>query len=105
MGLLYTRVNLNLGIPDLIFVVGDSALVTAVKTVAQLPLMTLMAAMCPRNVEGTLFSMFTSIANLGGVFGGWFGALLTLMFGITSTQFHLIWALCITCAVLQCIPA
>jgi len=102
--LLYTRANLALGIPDEVFVVTDSAFMTAIKTVAQLPLMTLMAAMCPDAIEGTLFSVFTSIANLGGVLGGWMGALLTLMFGITSTQFHLMWALCVTCALMQLTP-
>jgi len=102
--LLYTRANLDMGIPDEAFVVTDSALVTAVKTVAQLPLMTLMAAICPDGIEGTLFSLFTSIANLGSVLGGWIGALLTVMFGITSTQFHLMWALCLTCALLQLFP-
>ena len=96
--------NRILGIPDEIFVITDSALVTAVKTVAQLPLMTLLASICPKSCEGTLFSVFTSIANLGGVLGGWFGAILTLTYGISSHHFANMWLLCVTCAFIQLTP-
>jgi len=102
--LLYTGVNRILGLPDETFVITDSALIVAVKTVAQLPLMTLLASLCPKSLEGTLFSVFTSIANLGGVLGGWLGACLTLTFGITSHSFNNMWALCLACSLLQLAP-
>ena len=66
--------------------------------------MTLLASICPKSLEATLFSVFTSIANLGGVLGGWLGACLTLAFGITSNSFHNMWALCLACAALQLAP-
>ena len=52
---------------DEAFVICDTSMVTAVKTVAQLPLMTMMAILCPKGAEATLYSTFTGIMNLGQV--------------------------------------
>lgn len=102
--LLYTGANKTLGIPNEAFVVTDTSMVTAVKTVAQLPLMTMMAILCPKGAEATLYSTFTGIMNLGQVTGGEFGALLSLIFGITSHKFKLMWAVCLTAGCIQVVP-
>eukprot|EP00656_Telonema_subtile_P033849 TRINITY_DN3787_c0_g1_i2.p1 TRINITY_DN3787_c0_g1~~TRINITY_DN3787_c0_g1_i2.p1 ORF type:complete len:272 (-),score=72.92 TRINITY_DN3787_c0_g1_i2:133-948(-) len=102
--LLYTGANKKLGIPNEAFVVTDTSMVSAVKTVAQLPLMTMMAMLCPKGAEATLYSTFTGIMNLGQVTGGEAGALLSLLFGITSHKFDNMWAVCLTAGIIQLIP-
>jgi len=102
--LLYTGANQTLGIPDEAFVICDTSMVTAVKTVAQLPLMTMMAILCPKGAEATLYSTFTGIMNLGQVTGGEAGALLSLVFGITSHKFDKMWAVCLCAGSVQMIP-
>ena len=67
--LLVTRVNLNLGLPDKLFVAFDSVLLTGLGRVALMPVLVLAARLCPPGVEATLYAALMSLSNAGGGVG------------------------------------
>ena len=53
--LLTTHYNRVLGIPDQLFALTDSVVLTVLGQIAFMPTLALAAAVCPPGVEGTLF--------------------------------------------------
>jgi hypothetical protein len=68
--LLVTRVNLRLGIPDHIFVLGDEAVSRAFKRLCMMPVYVLAARIVPPGIEGTVFALLMSASNFGGEMSG-----------------------------------
>jgi len=97
--LLYTGKNRDLGLGDSFFLIGDSVLMAAAGQIMMMPLLTLAAQLCPRNIEGTMFSCFTAIFNLGMFVGQQSGAALTSLMGVDDHNFDNITLLCIICLV------
>jgi hypothetical protein len=64
--LLVTRVNLRLGIPDHVFVLGDEAVSRAFKRLCMMPVYVLAARIVPPGIEGTVFALLMSVSNFGG---------------------------------------
>eukprot|EP01016_Furgasonia_blochmanni_P007870 TRINITY_DN13159_c0_g1_i1.p1 TRINITY_DN13159_c0_g1~~TRINITY_DN13159_c0_g1_i1.p1 ORF type:complete len:452 (-),score=20.56 TRINITY_DN13159_c0_g1_i1:61-1356(-) len=89
--LLLTRANLILGIPDKMFTFSDSFVMKAVAGFAMTPVLVLLFRMCPKNMEGTMMSLFTSVIWLGFITSGQLGSLITTLFGITQHEFSQIW--------------
>ena len=90
--LLFTGVNRDLGIPDVAFVFADSALITVVSMVLMVPLLALMAQLCPKHLEGTVFSFYTALYNLGGIISAQFSGALQSAFGIDAHNFdNVVW--------------
>jgi MFS family permease len=52
-----------------------------------MPILALACELCPKNLEGTVYSLFMSSLNLGGILSGLFGSLITSALHITSTNF------------------
>ena len=69
------RWNLDyLNIPDKAFYMfGDAVLESIVGMMAYMPSVVLIAKMCPKNLETTMFAILASFANLGGSLSGSFG--------------------------------
>ena len=69
------RWNLDyLSIPDKAFYMfGDAVLESIVGMMAYMPSVVLIAKMCPKNLETTMFAILASFANLGGSLSGSFG--------------------------------
>ncbi|GLD95466.1 hypothetical protein PINS_up004111 [Pythium insidiosum] len=66
--LLVFRVNVAVGVPAFWFAVGDSAVISFAKGFQQLPLATMLVAVCPPHQEGVAFALLTSIVNLSHAF-------------------------------------
>lgn len=63
-----------LSIPDKAFYMfGDAVLESIVGMMAYMPSVVLIAKMCPKNLETTMFAILASFANLGGSLSGSFG--------------------------------
>jgi folate/biopterin transporter len=93
--ILYTHFNRKMGIPDKVFLLTDNVVVSAVGQLSQMPVLTLGARLCPPGVEGSMFSLLTSIMNAGSFVSGEEGAVLTKMLGITAHKFDNLWLLCL----------
>ena len=57
------------GIPNELFIFGDSVILTVLGQLAFMPLLVLAATLCPPGVEGVLFATLMSLFNGAGVFG------------------------------------
>jgi len=102
--LLYTGANRKMGIPDVPFLLTDSTISVIVSQFCSMPLLALVAVLCPAGVEGTVFSVFTAVMNFGSLVGMQIGAALTLAFGVTAHDFTLMWALALTTSLCQLYP-
>jgi len=103
--ILITRVNVVAHIPDLWFSMGEAVAFSIVGQVLIMPVCVIGARMCPRGIEGSLYSTLMSISNFGGLIASWLGAALTDEFHITNNHFHNLWKLSFLCTVLSMLPA
>lgn len=102
--LLTTHINREWGVPDELFTLTDSVVLTVLGQVSFMPILALAALLCPPGVEGTLFASLMSIFNLSGTIGSELGALLTSTLGITDHNFgNLSWLIAI-CSVSSLLP-
>lgn len=102
--LLITRTNIKMHIPDLAFAMAEDVAFSIVGQVLIMPVCVLGARLCPRGIEGALYSTLMSVSNFGGLVASWTGAALSDAFGITSTAFGDLWKLSILCTALSVIP-
>ena len=86
--LLATHYNRELGIPDELFALTDSAVLAALGQVAFMPTLVLAASLCPPGVEGTLFALLMSIYNASNSVSSELSAYLTSTLGVTDTNFE-----------------
>jgi folate/biopterin transporter len=84
---LVKRWNLVLGIPDILFMIGDSALATVIGRFFSMPMFVLAAKVCPDKIEATLFAMLMALSNFGSSVSDFFGVSLCEFFGIVGDNF------------------
>ena len=58
-----------------------------------MPLLILMARLCPAGAEGTTYALVTSVQMVGGTIGGLLSQLATSAFQVTNTDFSRLWQL------------
>ena len=82
--ILVTRWNLQLGIPDRWFVLGDEAFFEVISRFKMLPMLVLCTRLCPFGVEGTIFALLMAVYNLAVTTSGYWGAALCSALGVGS---------------------
>jgi len=97
--ILVFHINRAWGIPDLVFALGDDAVVDVTNALLSMPILILVAAICPAGVESSLYALVTSVQMAGGSVGGTISAMLIESFGITLTNYDRLWQLIVVCAV------
>lgn len=105
--LLTTHLNRSLGIPDQLFALTDTVVLTVLGQVAFMPTLVLAASLCPPGVEGTLFATLMSLYNAAGSVSSELGALLTSYLGVGSGgpgQYDNLSLLIVICSVSSVIP-
>lgn len=85
--LLITRKNVDLGIPDKVFALFDSIIITVISEINIMPILVLACRLCPKNIEGTMYAFILSVSNFGGLLGMQWGGLMTDGFGVTDKNF------------------
>jgi Na+/melibiose symporter-like transporter len=86
--LLVLRVNLDLGISDFAVLLFTNSFLSMVGEFVLLPILSLACILCPKNMEGTVYSFFMSSLNLGGILSSVNGGIVTSMLGISSTNYE-----------------
>jgi len=81
---LVTRVNLSIGIPDQVFILGDSTIGPVVKRLYLMPMYVMASKLCPDGAEATLFSIMMSLSNFGYDVGTVFGSILLSVFNVSQ---------------------
>lgn len=102
--LLTSHYNRVLGIPDALFALIDTVVLTVLGQVAFMPVLALAASLCPPGIEGTLFAALMSVYNASGALSGELGAVVTAALGITDTNFEQLTTLIVICSVSSLLP-
>uniref|UniRef100_A0A7S0E9A5 Major facilitator superfamily (MFS) profile domain-containing protein n=1 Tax=Hanusia phi TaxID=3032 RepID=A0A7S0E9A5_9CRYP len=102
--ILVFRYNLVLGIPDSVFCLGESAILSIVGWICTMPVLVLAARLCPEGMEGTMYALIMSINNLGGIVGSQLGAVLTTWLGVTEQNLSNFWLLVLICNLSTFLP-
>jgi len=102
--LLVTRMNLSLGLPDQVFVIGDDVVQTVAGELAHMPILVLAARLCPAGVEATFFALLMSALNLSGLVASAVGAGLTDMLHVTESNFNNLFWLVLLCNMSALLP-
>lgn len=82
------RLNLQMGIPDEVFVLGASAFVEAIAQFKILPFIVLLAQLCPAGSEGSLLAFFMSAQCLAGLTSAYLGVGLASFLHISANSFE-----------------
>jgi len=99
--ILVFHINRSWGIPDLAFALGDEPLVDITCALLAMPILILIAAICPAGVESSLYALVSSVQMAGSTVGGTISAILIEKFGITLTEYSGLWRLIILCAAVK----
>jgi len=96
--MMYTRLNVKLGIPDHMFVLSSTVLGSVVNQWMWMPQVVIMAYLCPRGMEATMYALLAGCHNLGNTIGSACGALMLQYLGCRpdgspgeSAQFQNLW--------------
>lgn len=95
---MYTRLNLWLGIPDVAFVLGSSVSTVVIRQWQWMPGMVIMSQLCPTGMEATMFALLAGCSNIGNTIGDYAGAYVLEAFHVHPTgaagegaQFENLW--------------
>lgn len=89
------------GMPDFTFAMGDEFIIDVTQALLSMPILILLATLCPEGVEGSVYALVTSAQMAGGTVGGAASGCLIGYFGITLTDYSNFWQLIILCAFLR----
>ncbi|RMX67468.1 hypothetical protein DD238_001293 [Peronospora effusa] len=101
---LVTRTNLELGIPDKAFVLGDHVVADVIGRLKTMPIMVLCAKLCPRGIEGTLFALLMSISNVSNSVSEFWGAMLCDWMGIAKDEYDMLGTAIVVRSALKLVP-
>ena len=82
--LLILRINVRLGIPDISFAIGDSAMVELMESIHAMPAVIMFIQLCPHGAEGTTFALLTAAASLAGTVASDIGSALTSVWDVSN---------------------
>ena len=85
--ILVKRINLILKIDDFIFLLFGNCIISLIGDLVAMPILSLSAILCPKNLEGTVYSLFMSANNFGYSLGNLFGSFLTDFYMVTHNNF------------------
>jgi hypothetical protein len=74
--MLFTRLNVRLGLPDHGFVLGSSVLGSIIGQWMWMPGIVIMSQLCPKGMEATMYALLAGCHNLGNTISASTGALL-----------------------------
>eukprot|EP00451_Oxyrrhis_marina_P015045 CAMPEP_0204328978 /NCGR_PEP_ID=MMETSP0469-20131031/13811_1 /ASSEMBLY_ACC=CAM_ASM_000384 /TAXON_ID=2969 /ORGANISM="Oxyrrhis marina" /LENGTH=503 /DNA_ID=CAMNT_0051311497 /DNA_START=102 /DNA_END=1613 /DNA_ORIENTATION=- len=80
-------------LPNFAFALGDDVIMATAQQLLNMPILILMARLCPAGAEGTVYALVTSIQGVGGTVGGVFSKVATQSFDVTNVDFSRIWEL------------
>merc|ERR1719182_882171 len=102
----FSRLNLKLGISDRYFVMGASAAQNMVSQFAWIPGVVLISQLCPEGLEATMYALLAGMSNLGAGLANYFGAMMLEMLSIRprgepdeGAQFDRLWIAALIAAI------
>eukprot|EP01035_Chromulina_nebulosa_P017022 gene17022-22528_t len=83
--LLILRINLKLGIPDVVFALGDTAVTSLMFSIQSMPASILFAMLVPEGSEGVTFALLNTISNLAWTVANDIGSGMTLIWDVSNS--------------------
>ena len=99
--ILITRANVAMGLPDVAFAIGDDAIIEVSRELLAMPMMVMMAALCPNKAASTVFALLTSVQMAGQTLSGSLSSGLTGALGIKLEDYSRMWLLTLLCSTLR----
>ena len=99
--ILITRANVAMGLPDVAFAIGDDAIIEVSRELLAMPMMVMMAALCPNKAASTVFALLTSVQMAGQTLSGSLSSGLTGALGIKLEDYSRMWLLTLLCSALR----
>lgn len=84
---LVNQLNIRLGIPNSVYILGASALVEVVSLFKILPFTVSLAQLCPPGCEGSLMAFVMSVQSLSSIVSGYLGVALVSFLGVSSENY------------------
>lgn len=84
---LVNQLNIRLGIPNSVYILGASALVEVVSQFKILPFTVSLAQLCPPGCEGSLMAFVMSVQSLASITSGYLGVALASFLGVSSDNY------------------
>ena len=81
---LILRLNLQAGIPDFVFALGDSGIATFIQAMQYMPSCIMFVMLCPDGSEGVVYALLTTISNLAGAVASDIGTAMTLIWDVSN---------------------
>jgi hypothetical protein len=96
--IMFTRMNVKMGIPDTVFVLGSSVSGTVISQWQWMPGVVLLSQMCPKGMEATMYALLAGCHNLGNTLSEYLGAYILEILGVNpagldneGAQFDNLW--------------
>ena len=89
--LVILRINIKMGISDFWLLLFTSSFLSILAEFIMLPILSLTCMLCPKNLEGTIFSVFASAMNLGRILSNLNGSIVTGILSISSKSYEKRW--------------
>lgn len=93
--LLIFKLISNFDISNIFFCYMINALLVFVNELNFIPLLGMCIRLCPKDLEGTTYGLFTSIFNFGYYLATVLASILLVIFGVTSKNYKNLWAVVI----------
>lgn len=107
---LFSRINVRVGIPDVFFVIGSAASLSVIYQIQAIPGMMLMSQVCPSNMQSTVLALLVSCYSAGMQLASCIDAQILDWFQVRPTgalnegvQFQNLWKAQLTCTALQAV--
>jgi hypothetical protein len=85
--LIVLRINIKLGIPDFWLLLFTNSFLSLVGELVLLPILSLACVLCPKNLEGTVYAVFMSSLNFGGILSHLNGGFVTSALNISTKDY------------------
>lgn len=85
--LIIERYNIKYGVSDYISSILSGIIQNSMRELTLLPVFSLAVSLCPRDLEGTIYSIFMSSITLGTQFGALTGSFISSYLGITKENY------------------
>ena len=97
--------NTQFHLPDFWFAIGDDVVIHVVNFMMAMPMLVLMASMCPKGAESTVFALVTSVQTAGSTFSGSLSSMATSYFDISLRDYSRLWQLTLFTASVKLVRA
>merc|ERR1719326_1253045 len=83
--IMFTRLNVRLGLPDHFFVLGSSVLTSVIAQWMWMPGVVITSQLCPKGMEATMYALLAGCHNLGNTISSNCGAYVLLLLGCSPS--------------------